>query len=505
VDLGRNNKRPQAMTSSKTMLYQAAQIRSVELMAVNELGLSEDELMTRAGTSAFSRLCKLYPKVRSIAVFCGSGNNAGDGFVLARLAKEKGFSVIVNQYKSVEHLPPAACHAALQALAAGVSCQCIDDPIDSEVELIVDALLGIGLQGQVHGPLATAISQINDANLPVVSLDVPSGLDADTGQVMGVCVQASQTLTFIGYKLGLMTSDGVDQSGELSCHNLQLEKCLAQIQPAAILLDEQLNQTLLPPRLKNSHKGKFGHVLVIGGNYGMPGSVVMAANAALRVGAGAVTIATRPKHANQALPLLPEAMIYGIDEPRELLALIDKATVCIIGPGLGEDEWAKALSSAALASQLPMVIDASALRLLVQNPQHDDNWILTPHPGEAASLLNCTTADIQNDRYQAIIRLQERYGGNVILKGAGSLVATDDSEIYLCNGGNPGMASAGMGDALSGVIGGLVAQGLLLSDAAKLGTWLHATAGDAAAAERGERGLLASDLMPYLQGLVNLD
>jgi NAD(P)H-hydrate epimerase len=491
------------MTSSKTALYQATQIRSIELMAKDELGLSEDELMDRAGSSAFSTLCHLYPEVRSIAVFCGSGNNAGDGYVLARLVQEKGYSVIVNQYKTIENLPPTARHAALQALAAGVPCQCIDDPIDSEVELIVDALLGIGIKGQVQGPLAIAINQINDAKLPVLSLDVPSGLDADSGQVMGVSVIASHTVTFIGYKLGLMTLDGPDHCGEIICHNLQLEKGLATIEPAAYLLDDNLNKILLPRRLKNSHKGRFGHVLIIGGGYGMPGSVFMAANAALRVGAGIVTIATRPEYANQVLPSLPEAMIYGIDEAQELSTLIDKATVCIIGPGLGVDEWAKVLFASALASQLPMIIDASALGLLAQNPQHDDNWILTPHPGEAASLLNCTTAEIQNDRYQAVIRLQDLYGGNIILKGVGTLVATDDSEIYLCNAGNPGMASAGMGDALSGVIAGLVAQGLLLADAAKLGPWLHAKAGDAAAAKQGERGLVATDLMPYLQRLVN--
>ncbi len=491
------------MTSSKTAIYQARQIRSIELLARDELGLDEDELMARAGSAAFSSLCLLYPAVRSIAVFCGSGNNAGDGYILARLAKEKGYSVVVNQSKSIENLPPAAQHAALQALASGIYCQCIDDPLDSEVELIVDALLGIGLKGVVHGSMATAINQINDAKLPVLSLDVPSGLDADSGRVMGVSVVASHTLTFIGYKLGLMTLDGPDYCGEIICHNLQLEKCLALIQPAAYLLDDNLNKTLLPRRRKNSNKGCFGHVLIIGGGYGMPGSICITANAALRAGSGVVTIATRPEHANQAIPFLPEAMIYGIDEAQELSALIEKASVIIIGPGLGNDEWAKALFAYALASHLPMIIDASALGLLSQNPQHDDNWILTPHPGEAAALLNCTIAEVQNDRYQAVMRLQSMYGGNIVLKGAGTLVSTEDSEVYLCNSGNPGMASAGMGDALCGIIGGLVAQGLLLSDAAKLGPWLHAKAGDIAAAELGERGLIATDLMPYLHYLVN--
>jgi hydroxyethylthiazole kinase-like uncharacterized protein yjeF len=491
------------MTSAKIALYQTPQIRFCEKMAIDDLGLSEDELMERAGSNAFSTLTVLHPDVRTIAVFCGSGNNAGDGYVLARLAQEKGYSVVINQYKTIENLPTAARHAALQAVAAGVLCQCLDDPIDSDAELIVDALLGIGLKGEVHGPLATAINQMNDSKLPILAIDAPSGLDADTGQVMGVCVRATATVTFIGYKLGLMTLDGPDHCGQIVCHNLQLDKCLAAVEPIAYLLDSHLRKQLLPPRLKNSHKGKFGHVLVIGGNYGMPGAIYMAANAALRVGAGLVTIATRPEHARQVLPQLPEAMLHGVEEIADLLPLIAKATVCILGPGLGEDEWAKALFTSALASQLPMIIDASALRLLAQNPQHDDNWILTPHPGEAANLLHDTTTEIQKDRYQAVIRLQDQYGGNVVLKGAGSLVATDESEVYLCDAGNPGMASAGMGDALSGIIAGLVAQGLLLSDAAKLGVWLHATAGDTAAAEKGERGLLASDLMPQLHHLVN--
>ncbi|SPX61870.1 carbohydrate kinase [Legionella feeleii] len=203
------------------------------------------------------------------------------------------------------------------------------------------------------------------------------------------------------------------------------------------------------------------------------------------------------------LPLLPEAMIYGIEESVELLPLIARATVCIIGPGLGEDEWAKVLFNQAIASQLPMVIDASALRLLAQNPQHDDNWILTPHPGEAASLLQCSNAEIQKDRYQTILALQQQYGGNVVLKGVGSMVCTDEPGVYLCADGNPGMASAGMGDALSGVIAGLIAQGLALAEAVKLGVWIHASAADAAAAVMGERGLLASDLMPYLRRQVN--
>jgi len=238
------------MTTSKVALYQTPHIRLCERMAKEDLGLSEDELMARAGFIAFTTLEKLYPAVRTIAVFCGGGNNAGDGYVLARLAKTKGYTVIVNQYKTIENLPAAAQHAALQALAIGVVCQSIDEPIDSDAELIIDALLGIGLKGPVQGPLATAITQINDSGLPVLAIDVPSGLEADTGAVLGVCVHAVATVTFIGYKLGLLTLDGPDHCGEIICHNLQLDKCLANITPAAYLLDDSL-LSLLPKGLKN--------------------------------------------------------------------------------------------------------------------------------------------------------------------------------------------------------------------------------------------------------------
>ncbi|MFA5960009.1 MAG: NAD(P)H-hydrate dehydratase [Tatlockia sp.] len=487
------------MSSVKTALYQTQQIRACEQKAIEELAIPEDELMARAGTAAFAALTKQFPNVRNIAVFCGSGNNAGDGYVLARIAKEKGFSVVVHQYKTAEHLPPAACHAALRALAVGVNCQELDEHIDSECELIVDALLGIGLTGDVQGSLVAAINQINESRLPVLALDIPSGLDADTGKIRGVCVKASVTVTFIGRKLGLMTLDGVDNTGICVCHDLHLAKCLATIPAVAYLLTSSIQKEQLRPRLKNAHKGLFGHVLIIGGNYGMPGSVCLAAEAAMRVGAGSVTIATR---FDLPLARLPEAMVYRIEKASDLNALMKRATVCVIGPGLGEDEWAQTVFTTALASQLPMVIDAQALRFLAEQPQYDDNWVLTPHPGEAAKLLDTSTAKIQDDRYQSVLRLQKTYGGNVVLKGAGSLIAGDES-VTLCPRGNPGMSSAGMGDVLSGVIAGLIAQGILLPEASQLGVWLHACAGDAAALEKGERGLLASDLMPHLHRLVN--
>ncbi len=489
------------MTITEVALYHAKQIRLCEQRALDELGLGDEELMALAGQNAFLRLIELYPTVRKIMVFCGSGNNAGDGYVLARLAQEQGYTVFINQYKSIEKLPFPAQQAAIAAVAAGVVYECTED-FPEDIELIVDALLGIGLRGDVYGPIARAICQINESKLPVLSLDVPSGLNADTGNVMGVCVRASATISFIATKLGMLTADGPDYCGNIYYYSLGLTKCLETIKPAAYRL-RRWSLSPLVKRPKNTHKGNYGHVLVVGSGLGMPGASYLSAQAALRVGAGLVTIATRPEHAGKMLPLLPEAMIYGVTNPQQLALLIGRASICIIGPGLGEDEWANLLFKEVIVSQIPMIIDASALRILAQDPQHDDNWVLTPHPGEAATLLHCTTADIQEDRYQSVIALQHKYGGTVILKGVGSLVCTNTADVYLCDAGNPGMASPGMGDALSGVIAGLCAQGLLLSEAAKLAVWLHAKAADCAALELGERGLLASDLMPYLHRFVN--
>ncbi|MCX7118250.1 MAG: NAD(P)H-hydrate dehydratase [Legionellales bacterium] len=491
------------MSKSKNALYLTHQIRLCEQHAIDELGISQELLMRRAGTAAFNTLTSLYPDVRDIAVFCGGGNNAGDAYVLARLAHEEGFSVLLVQCKEIEQLPPVAQIMARDAASSGVPCKSFDDVSLCEAELIVDGLLGIGLKGTVQGQIALAIQFINDSQQPVLSLDIPSGLDADLGCVMGLCVRASVTVTFMAEKIGLYILDGPDHAGKVICHSLQAAAGLASLSPAAYRLDDTAFHGIMPSRLKNSHKGDYGHVLIIGGGLGMPGATYLTALAALRVGAGSVTIATRPEYAESVLPGLPEVMIHGVDEIDSLKSLLSKATISVIGPGLGEDEWAQSLFATTIAAQVPLVIDASALRLLAKQPQHDDNWILTPHPGEAASLLACSTSDIQKNRHQAVQQIQQQYGGCVVLKGCGTVVNTGEPVSYICTSGNPGMATAGMGDVLSGVIGGLLAQGILLSDAAKLGVWLHARAADEAVLSLGERGLMASDLMPYLRRQIN--
>lgn len=456
--------------------------------------------MADAGHAAFTVLRQKFPSAHKLLIFCGSGNNAGDGYVLARLALEAGYSVMIHQYKPVEYLPPAAANAAVEAMAAGVACQYMDEGIEADADLIVDALLGIGIHGMVKPLVAAAINQINDSGLPVLALDIPSGLDADTGKVMGVCVRATVTVTFLGCKTGMMTLDGPDYCGEIICPD---QSMTSRLIPAATILNKHCLSDYLPGRNKNCHKKNFGHILMIGGGEGMPGAISLSAQAAMRSGAGMVTVATRPEYASCTIPNLPEALLYGINEVQEIIPLIQKASVCLIGPGLGTDEWAVQLFLQVIAAQLPMVIDASALHILAENPQQDDNWVLTPHPGEAAALLDTSVSMVQNNRFRAAASLQKKYGGNVVLKGVGSLIRTEEQKTFLCAAGNPGMATAGMGDVLSGVIAGLIAQGMSLHQSACAGVWLHARAADKAAAEGGERGLLASDLMPFIRMLVN--
>jgi NAD(P)H-hydrate epimerase len=260
--------------------------------------------------------------------------------------------------------------------------------------------------------------------------------------------------------------------------------------------------TYLKPRPRDWHKGLSGHVLIVGGESGYSGAPCMAGVAALRVGAGMVSVATRPEHANVLNSYHPEIMCHGVTKPDELDPLIKKARVIILGPGLGQTDWSKKMFEQVCKASLPLVIDADGLNLLADTKQFNKNWVLTPHPGEAARLLQTTPQAIQQDRLAALKEINQRYGGVSVLKGAGTLVMSAEDLPVICEKGNPGMATAGMGDVLSGVIGGWIAQGVPLADAAKLGVCMHAMAGDLAAKE-GERGMMATDLMPYLRRLSN--
>lgn len=489
-------------------LYDTADIRRLDQAAIAS-GIPGIQLMKRAGRAAFALLLERFPEPEQITVYCGSGNNAGDGYVVAALAAQRRLGVQVIQVGAVDKLAGDALRAYEFAVQEGVTIVPFGASIAPRAGVIVDALLGIGLAGEPKDRFAAAIDQINAAHLPVLAIDVPSGLDADSGAVSGVAVDAQLTITFIGLKRGLFTGRGPALCGEVLLAGLDIPADLyAQVSPSAhyLVLAELLQK--LAPRAADAHKGDFGHVMVIGGDTGYGGAALMAAEAAARSGAGLVSIATRPEHVPAILARRPEVMACGVVSGQELEPWLARPTVLVVGPGLGRSPWSEQMLQQAMKSGLPMVLDADALNILaagrvIPPGTRRDNWLLTPHPGEAARLLGVNTVDVQADRYAFAQNLQQRYGGAVILKGAGSLVASRQGAVGVVTEGNPGMATGGMGDVLSGILGALLAQGLSVTDSAQLGACLHAAAADLAAEELGQRSLLATDLMPYLCQLLS--
>jgi ADP-dependent NAD(P)H-hydrate dehydratase / NAD(P)H-hydrate epimerase len=487
-----------AMQKLPITLYRTAQVRELDRIAIQEAGISGFELMSRAGYEVFQWFRNKCPNSQSVAVFCGTGNNAGDGYIIAILALEAGLKVSVYCLANPENSKGDALTAYQNYIQANGTVLPFqgDESIDTDV--IVDALLGTGLDRPVTGLYAQAIQVINKSAAYVVAVDSPSGLNADTGNVLGCAVKADCTVTFIALKQGLLTGHAADYCGEICFASLAVPETIFQtISPSAV----RVVKTPLPHRQRCSHKGNYGHVLIVGGDCGYSGAARLAGEAALRVGAGLVSIATRSEHAGLMNLNRPELMCHGVSSAKQLSGLLEKASVVVIGPGLGQSEWATELFMATIVAQKSLIIDADGLNLLAGLSITNPDWILTPHPGEAARLLKCSTTDIQQDRFAAVLAIQANYGGVAILKGAGTLIASKD-QCAVSTTGNPGMASGGMGDVLSGVIAGLLAQGLSLQDAAQQGVYRHGQAADTAAEKDGERGLLASDLMPYLRGRV---
>ena len=492
------------MSAPSLALYTNAQIRELERIAIETFDIAEDTLMARAGAAAYEALRGQWPEAKRIHVVCGGGNNGGDGYVIARLAHEARLEVTVTALALPEKLSGAAANAAKACQKAGLRPGLFEEGQPWQADVIVDALLGTGLKGEVRPDFQTVIEKINHSNARVLAIDAPSGLDVDTGRVLGKAVRAAVTVTFIGQKQGLYTGDGPEYAGKIRCHDLEIpRKAFTQVKPTGYLLSDRDAKHCLPPRPRSAHKGAFGHVLIVGGDYGMAGAARMAGEAAARVGAGLVSVATHPEHAASISAECPELMCHATENEEGLKALLERATTVVIGPGLGRSDWSQTLFQVALTAQCPQVIDADGLNWLSEMPVKPHDWVLTPHPGEASRLLHCATTDIQADRFAAVAKIQKQYGGVCVLKGAGTLVLDADHKMAVCPAGNPGMATGGMGDVLSGVIGGLLAQGLAPGCAARVGVYIHAHAGDLAAHEHGERGLIATDLMPYISQLAN--
>jgi NAD(P)H-hydrate epimerase len=490
------------MNALPASVYSAAQVRAMDAHAIERLGIPGYTLMGRAGEAALDCLVRQWPRARRVLVLCGAGNNAGDGYVLARLASAAGLVVTVAALTDPAGLRGDAARAHADFVEAGGTTVGFSPALLPDADVVVDGLLGTGLDREVGGAFAECIRAVEEAARPVLALDLPSGLNADTGAVMGCAVTATHTITFVGLKSGLFLGAGPDHLGGLSFAGLGIDAPAPVGEPVLRRADSRQVRRWLPPRRRAAHKGDHGRVLVIGGGTGMPGAVRLAAEASLRVGAGLVTVATWPAHEAAIVAGRPEIICRGVEAAPEARPLMAAADIVAVGPGLGQSDWARELLEAALASGKPLVVDADALNLLAQSPWRGADWVLTPHPGEAARLLGNTAAAVQSDRLGALRTLVDRFGGTVVLKGACSLVAGPSGEAWVCEAGNPGMATAGMGDVLTGAIAGLAAQGLGLERSAVAAVRVHAEAGDLAAA-RGMRGLIASDLMEALRTGVN--
>ncbi len=482
-------------------LYTADQVRELDRVAIEDRGLDGYGLMQRAGRAAFTAMIHRWPRSRAVAVFCGSGNNGGDGYVIATLARRAGLSVRL--HASGAPKSEAASKAMCDYTAGGGVVEKLTSTPISGADVLVDALLGTGLEREVSGSYADAIEAINEVSTPVLAIDMPSGLHSDNGRVMGTAVSADATVTFIGMKLGLFTGRGPARAGEVLFDDLGVPTDIYEsvaasahrLQPVPPML-----ATLRRPR--DAHKGERGRVLVIGGDLGMLGAIQLCGEAAYRGGAGLVRLITRPEHAVAANSRCPELLVTATDSGAQLRRALVNADAVAIGPGLGQEDWGRSMLAAALEWRGPLVVDADALNLLAADAVRRDNWVLTPHPGEAGRLLRLSGAAVQDDRVAAVRAIAERYGCTTVLKGAGSLVVGPDQGLWVCDRGNPGMAVGGMGDVLTGVVAALAGQDLSLPAAARLGVWLHATAADYAAADSGAGGMLASDLYPWLNALL---
>lgn len=486
-------------------LYTPAQVRDLDSIAIEEHEISGAVLMERAGTAAFNLMQQRWPEAKNVVVICGTGNNGGDGFVVARLAYEKQYQVKVYQLGDASNIQGDAL-AALQRLeGAGISVKPWAGSEEfSDADVIIDALLGTGFEGDVHEEYQQAINAANQSNAGILAVDLPSGVNALNGGVSGSAINADCTISFIGMKQGLVTGKAKEVCGELVFDDLRVPAEIYETQAAsALLINYDELKVLLNKRHASAHKGEFGHVLIIGGDAGMSGAVRMAGEAALRVGAGLVSVATRKEHAAMVSSNRPEIMSHGVESTEELKPLLAKATVVAIGPGLGTSKWAEDLKSEVMASDLPLIVDADGINLLAKEKFRRDNWVLTPHPGEAARLLGIEIDAVQNDRFNTVTQITQQFDGIAILKGCGTLVARKNKPFAICPAGNPGMATGGMGDVLTGVIAGLIAQGLDNYDAARLGVCIHGQAADMAVGAIGERGLLATDLMSGIRRLVN--
>lgn len=481
-----------------------ADLRKVEQAAL--AGRNPAPLMARAGLAAAERARAMAgDSGKPVLILAGPGNNGGDALVVARHLKQWWFKVtVICPGGPGKYTGDAA--AALRDWQAAGGELATDIPSTQDWALVVDGLFGIGLQRDLSGDYAALIEHVNNLDAPVLALDIPSGLDADSGRVLGCAIEADHTITFIALKPGLLTLDGPDHCGKIHVADLDLADAVAAAAHGVLIADGVLHH-LLPPRPRNSHKGSYGSAGIVGGAHGMTGAALLAGRAALKCGAGRVYAGLLAGDATLVDPLQPELML----RPADGVLRLDHLTALAIGPGLGDAPDAAEYLDWALETKLPLVLDADALNLLAtfvklkdKLKQRVTTTILTPHPAEAARLLGCTTADVQHDRVAAALRLARECNAGVVLKGCGSICAWPDGHWAINTSGNPGMAAAGMGDVLTGLIVALLAQGVDERHALTAAVYLHGAAADRLLAMGiGPIGLTAGEVIDAARKLLN--
>lgn len=484
-------------------LYRARKIRAIE-QKIAALP-SPPALMERAGLAAAELARTLLKDGTSLLVLAGPGNNGGDALVAARHLKSWWYKVTLVFTGDRDRLPADAARALQNWLAAGGGL--LDDiPARGRWDLVIDGLFGIGLARELDSRHADLVKKVNQMQLPVLALDIPSGLDCDTGQPFPAAIRASHTLTFLALKPGLFTASGPDYCGKVRLETLGIDPTLLP-EASGHLLERTAVAAALKPRPLDSHKGMLGSVGIVGGAESMVGAALLAGRAALKTGAGRVYLGLLAGEAPAVDARQPELMLRT---PEQLFQL-DHLGCLVAGPGLGQSDSARHWLARALESALPLVLDADALNLIAAHAElaqllraRQAASLLTPHPAEAARLLECTSHDIQQDRIGSVQALATRFNCLILLKGAGSICAFPDGTWHINPTGNPGLSSAGMGDVLSGMLGALLAQRLDPRQAVLLGVYLHGAAADHLVQEgTGPIGLTASEIINAARMLLN--
>ena len=498
-------------------LYTSRQTKNLDRLAIKEQRLSAFSLMQEAANFSFNALLSYWPDTKQVFTFCGKGNNAGDGYLVASLANEIGLESFVIQISKQGNLSRPSSKALKISRSSGVKFITLKSftKMSLNKAVLVDALLGTGIKGNVRKNISDVIKVINQKSTrhPVLSMDIPSGICADTGEELGTAIKANLTTTFIGRKRGCYTSSGRSNSGTIEFSDLGIKKTKTnKVISNCYILDMEKSLAKILNRPKDSHKGDFGHTLIIGGDSGYGGAAILASKAAIMSGSGLVSLATKKDHVSAALSSCPELMVNEVNSGQDLEELLEKPDTIVIGPGLGQSAWSEQMLQKtfieAKKRNLPVVMDADALNLLSKLKLASGTpkkLVITPHPGEAAKLLKRPVETIQRDRFKSVMDLEKKLSAVSVLKGSGSLVcsrANGTQKIGVCNAGNPGMAKGGMGDILSGVIGSFISQGLSLAAATEAGVDIHSKAADLTELEMGELGLLPSDVINNIRYLL---